>query len=250
MSRYDASFFEAVREGARRSAARLVPLVMELVEPRSVLDVGCGDGTWLAAFDGAGVRDYLGVDGVDPEGVPLAIPRERLIVRDLASTIALGRSFDLAISLEVGEHLPPDRADAFVASLTAHAPVVLFSAAVPFQTGVGHVNEQWPEYWAEKFAARRYRAADALRPRVWDDPSVTWWYAQNAILYVGEGAAAARPRLREAVAATDPARLTRIHPANYARIGELLEARARRRGRLTRRIGRFLRGRSDPRSGS
>ena len=248
MSRYDAAFFDAVREGAARSAARIVPLVMDLVAPRSVLDVGCGDGTWLAAFARAGVADYVGVDGVDPADVPLAIPRERLVVRDLTRPIDLGRAFDLAISLEVAEHLPPAAADAFVASLAAHAPVVLFSCAVPFQTGVGHVNEQWPEYWAERFAAHGFLPADAVRPVVWDDPEVTWWYAQNAILYARQDWAAARPRVREAVAATDRGRLARVHPANYARIGELLAERERRRGRLTRRIGRFLRGPRGPQS--
>jgi len=248
MSRYDASFFDAVREGAARSASRVVPLVMDLLAPRSVLDVGCGDGTWLAAFARAGVEDYLGVDGVDPADVPLAIPRERLVVRDLTRPIDLGRAFELAISLEVAEHLPPDAADGFVASLAAHAPVVLFSCAVPFQTGVGHVNEQWPEYWAGKFAARGYLAADALRPLVWDDPAVTWWYAQNAILYAREDWAAARPRMREAIARTDRTRLARVHPSNYARIGELLAERERRRGRLTRRIGRLLRGGRGPKN--
>ena len=66
---------------------------------------------------------------------------------------------------------------AFVASLIA-AVAVLFSAAVPHQGGWNHLNEQWPQYWAEIFARRRFFPVDCLRERFWNRPNVRWWYAQ------------------------------------------------------------------------
>jgi SAM-dependent methyltransferase len=240
---YDPRFFAAIRDDARRSAERIVPIVVDLLAPRSVVDVGCGDGTWLSAFVERGIEDVLGVDGSYAVAGGLAIPAERFATRDLTRPLGLPRRFDLAVSLEVGEHLAPEHAETFVASIAAAASCVLFSAAVPFQTGAHHVNEQWPEYWAALFGRAGFTAVDALRPRVWDDPAVAWWYAQNALLYLDADALAARPALREIAARTDPARLTRVHPRNYARIGALIADKERRRNRLSRRIGRWLRGR-------
>ena len=86
-------------------------------------------------------------------------------------------------------------------------------------------------------------AIDAVRSRVWDDENVAWWYAQNTIVFVREGAVGSYPALVSAFAATDPAHLTRIHPRNYERLGPLLAEKERRRNRLSRRIGRLFRGR-------
>jgi len=56
----------------------------------------------------------------------------------------------------VAEHIHPDFADTLVDSLTCHGRLVLVSAARPGQGGCGHLNEQMPEYWVEKFAARGF----------------------------------------------------------------------------------------------
>ena len=182
-ARYDRAFYERHRSGSGSSAEVVVPLVVEWVRPRSVVDVGCGTGTWLAAFQRRGVEDVLGVDGSPVPSDLLQIPPDRFRVRDLSRPLDLGRTFDVALCLEVAEHLPASAASTLVASLTALAPVVLFSAAIPHQGGVGHVNEEWPRAWAERFAAAGFAWADPIRPRIWDDPGVEPWYAQNALLF-------------------------------------------------------------------
>src|SRR5207302_6665348 len=96
----------------------------------------------------------------------------------------LGRSFELAVCLEVAEHLPASASSTLVESLTEHAPVVLFSAAVPHSRGTHHVNEQWPQYWVEHFAKRNYEVVDCFRSRLWQDTSIDWWYAQDILLFV------------------------------------------------------------------
>jgi 2-polyprenyl-3-methyl-5-hydroxy-6-metoxy-1,4-benzoquinol methylase len=60
---YDPPFFENHAAGSRNSAAVVVPLVNKLVQPKSVLDVGCGVGTWLSEWADQGVTDFLGLDG-------------------------------------------------------------------------------------------------------------------------------------------------------------------------------------------
>jgi hypothetical protein len=181
---YDQEFLKLIRAGSLRSARVVVPLVMDLVAPRSIVDVGCGSGAWLSVFAAAGVRDLIGLEGspVDPQ---ISDVQPSVIqVCDLSKPFYLNRGFDLAVSLEVAEHLPEDSAASFIESLTQLAPVILFSAAIPGQTGVGHVNEQWPTYWCGHFSKFGFKVCDCLRDRLWLDRRVEWWYRQNLLLFV------------------------------------------------------------------
>lgn len=180
---YDAQFYEGQADGSLRSAMVIAPLIVELLHPASVVDVGCGVGTWLSAFRMAGIHDLTGLDGDYVDRARLQIPAESFIPSDLSNPPSLGRRFDLAVSMEVAEHLPERQADAFVQYLTDLAPTVLFSAAIPAQGGLAHVNEQWPSYWAAKFERHGYSVHDVVRPAVWDRPEVEWFYAQNVLLY-------------------------------------------------------------------
>jgi SAM-dependent methyltransferase len=193
----------------------IVPLVYELVKPASVVDIGCGNGAWLAEFARLGATRVLGVDGDYVDRGSLRIDPSQFVATDLSEPWGVQDRFDLAICLEVAEHLPESAAPPFVAGLTALAPVVLFSAAIPFQGGVGHVNERWPEYWADQFAACGYVAADCIRQQIWSDPDVEFWYAQNAILFLDPARAEGDSALSAAVAATHRNALSRVHPAQY-----------------------------------
>lgn len=222
---YQEEFFDGFAEVARDSARVIVPLVMDLVRPTSVADVGCGLGIWLSEFAAAGISDYRGFDGDYVRRDRLVIPVERFTPTDLAAGVSSDRRFELAISLEVAEHLPEASADRFVECLTKLAPVVLFSAAIPKQGGTGHINEQWPAYWAEKFAARGYVAVDCVRSAVWTNSKVAWWYAQNTVLYVERSRLAALPKVKAAMDRQHQGLpLSLVHPHPYERV-------ARRAGR-------------------
>jgi hypothetical protein len=212
---YDRAFYEGQVSGSLSSAREVVPLVMELVRPKSVVDVGCGVGPWLATFREHGVDDMMGVDGGYVDPAQLLIPRDRFRAHDLAQPLALGRRFNLAVSVEVAEHLPEEAADRFVDSLTTLAPAVLFSAAIPFQGGNQHVNEQWPEYWAARFENRGYRVIDCLRRHIWNSDRVEWWYAQNLLLYVHHDLLAGNPALEAEAARTGRSQLALVHPRKY-----------------------------------
>jgi SAM-dependent methyltransferase len=180
---YDADFFDEVARGTRESAQTVVPMVYKLLEPASVLDVGCATGTWLDEWGKAGVSDVLGIDGDYVDRTTLHIPAEKFADVDLAQPFSLGRTFDLVQTLEVAEHLDEACADTFVESLVRHGETILFSAAVPGQGGDHHVNEQWPSYWAEKFARAGYTLYDVIRPQIWTNPRVMWWYRQNILIF-------------------------------------------------------------------
>jgi SAM-dependent methyltransferase len=209
---YTDEFFAEYSEVTRRSAEAIVPLVMQMVAPRTVIDLGCGTGTWLAEFERHGVEDYVGVDGewVSPD--TLEIPSEHFIEGRLDRPFTLDRGFDLAVSLEVAEHLPESAAKQFGDTVVRLAPCVLFSAAIPHQGGLHHLNEQWPGYWAALFAEHGYLVVDAIRPNVWSRPGIAFWYRQNTLIFVREGVIDAHPLLVHHRERTVESMLSLVHP--------------------------------------
>jgi SAM-dependent methyltransferase len=184
MSSYDASFFEYVNASARSAAERMVPLLQQPLIPSSVLDVGCGQGAWLAVWHSHGVDDVFGVDGAYVDRSKLLFAPERFCAHDLQQPFDLGRSFSLVQCLEVAEHLPASSAEALIDSLVRHGEVIVFSAAPPGQGGHQHVNERSYDYWRALFSQRGYLALDFLRPRILSDAAIDPWYRYNTLLYV------------------------------------------------------------------
>jgi SAM-dependent methyltransferase len=171
---YSLAFYDAIRPGCQQSAAVVAPLIYELVTPSTVIDVGCGEGWWAKAFEGLGAT-VTGIDGVYVSPVVDFTPA------DLTQPLPPGQ-YDLAVCLEVAEHLPESHAGRFVADLCGLAPVVLFSAAIPGQTGAGHINCQWPTWWAAHFARHGYGLDGSLRLDIWDDARIEPWYRQNLMV--------------------------------------------------------------------
>ncbi len=109
---------------------------------------------------------------------------EEFIPKDLTKPLKLKEKFDLAISLEVAEHLPEKSAEIFIDSLTGLSDIILFSAAIPYQRGTNHINEQFPEYWIDKFKKRNYLVIDCIRKKIWNNPKVYFFYSQNILLFI------------------------------------------------------------------
>lgn len=253
--------YEQIRDGARRSAAVIVPLVCDLLDPRYVADVGCGEGWFSRQFaeNGCAVtavdRTLGGIDGVtlvdrtegsvtflqgdlvngDAWAYALAsVEPARVVARPTVGE--RGFPYDLVVCLEVAEHLAAGAADAFVATLCALAPVVLFSAAVPGQGGHGHVNEQWPAYWASRFETHDRHVSGALRWIIWGDDQVEPWYQQNllvaatdvAVADVGERAEFidAPTYAAELFSSTASRPIPVVHPTTFSYWVEIAKARA------------------------
>ncbi|MFC1715271.1 class I SAM-dependent methyltransferase [Candidatus Poribacteria bacterium] len=208
-------YYENLREGSRRSAREIIPLILELIQPQSVIDIGCGIGTWLSVFRQLGVEDVFGIDGDYVDREMLEIPVEWFSTFDLKRPLQLDRQFDLVLSLEVAQHIPKESAEIFVESLTKLGPIIVFSAAIPFQGGKKHVNEQWPDYWTEHFRKKGYIAIDCIRKRIWQNENVEWWYAQNMFVFVRCDDLRNYPLLKEKFEETDFCQLSVVHPEKY-----------------------------------
>lgn len=178
-----------------------LPIVLASLDkrPSSLLDIGCGTGTWLAAAKTAGIDDVQGVDGIAVPLDQLAVDRSLIRIHDLRQSLALGRRFDVVLCLEVAEHLDEASGDRLVKSLVQHADAIVFSAACPHQRGQHHVNCQWPVYWQERFNRHGFACDDAVRRLLWNEPRVEVWYRQNMFIAKRSSRAGSEDRLAAVV---------------------------------------------------
>lgn len=191
VQRYDAAFYADRNACTTLAAQTVLAHIFQRLDVKSVCDAGCGVGTWLATARELGADRVKGFEGVWVNGNALAIDAKYIVTQDLEDEIKDHERYDLVISLEVAEHLSVDRAPGFVRDLTALGDAVLFSAAIPNQGGTNHVNERWQSYWAELFKAQGYDAFDAVRPAIWYNSEIKWWYRQNTLIYARRGSSAA-----------------------------------------------------------
>ena len=159
------------------SALKILPRLA--LEHKSIVDFGCGRGDWLRAAKQLGASAVLGLDTFSLEGFASDIPVEYV---NLTEDIALPFRYDVAMCLEVAEHLPASAAKTLVGSLVRASPVVLFSAAIPGQGGIHHLNEQPPQYWFELFQTHGYVCLD-FRDDIWLDNEIEPWYRMNVLVF-------------------------------------------------------------------
>jgi SAM-dependent methyltransferase len=197
------------------SARRILDIVTDYHRPASVLDVGCGIGSWLKVAQSRGMSDIRGIEGSWLDPSKSQVDSRFLEILDLEKSFDLGRRFDLVICLEVAEHVSASAADHFIASLTRHAPVVLFSAAIPYQGGDHHVNEQFLPYWVERFSRFNFQPLDVIRGKIWNDQTILWWLRQNAVLFAEQELIARDERLRRAADESAAYPLSLVHPDVY-----------------------------------
>jgi SAM-dependent methyltransferase len=213
---YDKTFYNLLQSGSYVSAKKVLPIVQELFHPTSVLDLGCGVGYWIKVWkDELKVEDVLGIEGSYVTEDMFYLDKKFLQNEDLKMPLHLTRKYDLVMSLEVAEHIEEKYSDTFIQNLVNAGDIILFSAAIKGQIGTYHVNEQMPEYWAEKFAQHDYIPVDFIRPLIWNDTDIDYWYRQNILLFVNKEKLREYPQLQFATQATKPDFLTRIHPEKY-----------------------------------
>lgn len=164
-----------------KAAEIIVPLIMERYKINSIVDVGCGIGTWLAIFGNYGV-EYIGIDGDYVDRRLLCINEDNFKCFDLNNKFSLNKKYDLALCLEVAEHLEVKSATLFIECLCSLSDLVIFSAAIPSQGGQNHLNEQFPQYWLCIFESMGYYLVDDIKKDIWGNSDIEWWYQQNIMV--------------------------------------------------------------------
>lgn len=188
---YLSGYYEDITDGSVNSAREVYRVLRDRYSftPASIIDVGCGVGGWWKGFREEGYTgEYKGIDYKIPKH-KLLLPKEDYQEYDLRKLYTTGRQYDLAICLEVGEHLPKECASILVHSLVSLGKTILFSAAIPHQGGTNHYNEQWQSYWAKLFANLDYHPITPyMSVYIRHDPNIELWYRNNAVIYRGHGA--------------------------------------------------------------
>ena len=185
--RYSTAYYGEISQSSRRSAAEMLPVLFDILKPSSVIEIGSGTASWLRAAIDLGASDSIAVDGPWVNENELLIEKSRFVQHDLSRPLKLDRKFDLAISLEVAEHLPAASADTMVETLVQHSDCLLFGAAIPLQGGTQHINEQWPLYWIDKLDKRGFECFDLVRPLFWQNDAIAPYYIQNTFLFLRRG---------------------------------------------------------------
>ncbi len=132
------------------SARTITKVLYDNFHPQRLIDIGCGCGVYSHLFAQKGVQ-VVALDGVRPPpdcgfGVDIQI-------RDLTEPVENEwGDFDLALCLDVGEHIPVEQSNTFLENITRFADTLLLSCAPPNQGGTHHVNEQPKRYWVKRLA--------------------------------------------------------------------------------------------------
>jgi len=220
---YNEEYYGFIKKSSSQSAKVVVPIVFNLLKPRSVVDVGCGTGAWLTVFKKYGAKEILGIDGPWVNKNRLLIPKKDFLPFDLEKKFNIGKKFGLVVSLEVAEHLPQESAEDFVDSLTSLGPIVLFSAAIKFQDAGGHINNQWPDYWKKLFAKKNYLPFDCIRGKIWENKKVSYWYRQNIFLFVQKDFLNSHHSLKKMLEKSSLPGLLAVHPEKYMELHDQLQ---------------------------
>lgn len=196
--KYSRKFYSSVDDRAGATAEEVFKVINMYLRTESILDVGCGSGAWLEAGFKLGVKRATGVDlwssievvENNPNLKPnIADNTLKLIVRDFVedSTTEFIKS-DLAMCLEVVEHLPEHVGRNLVQRLTESANFIVFSGAQPGQGGTYHINEQPLTYWVEEFKKYGFNVYDPFRLTLQNQSNLPRFYALNTLLFVNQNA--------------------------------------------------------------
>ncbi len=183
MSKYSKNFYLELSGTSDTSANVLVPILFDRFSPSSIIDFGCGTGSFCKAFMASGVSEVVGIEGEWILHIEPVSSQEWLSIYNLKFPISLNRRFDLAICLEVAEHLPSEYSRTLIGSLVEASDRIAFSAAIPGQSGTDHINLQYPEYWAELFAEHQYFLELDPRNEIWKAKGISPWYKQNLLIF-------------------------------------------------------------------
>ena len=197
-------------EGGGTDAELIVPVLYEILRPGSVVHYGSGDGAFIRRFKRCGVPRVLGLDSSEGAADLAGSEYEKA---DLAAPVRRDETFDLVLSLEVGEHIPRERVEVFLENITRLGDVIIFSSALPLQGGKNHMNEQWPSFWADEFSRLGFDVHDVVRPLFWRRREISVWFRQNMLLAVRRERAGTADLFR---ARSDLPVLDVVHPELYA----------------------------------
>ncbi|MFA5359944.1 MAG: methyltransferase domain-containing protein [Patescibacteria group bacterium] len=183
---YDKKFFDNTFKFEADSARDFTSILIKYFQPKSVIDIGCGVGIYLAEFKKNNIK-ILGYDG-SPAAIKGSLVGKKIKLYDLCKPLKLKLKFDLCLCLEVAEHLKKKYAKTLVNSLSELSNIIIFTAATPGQgpKSIGHINEQPHKYWQKLFEEKNFKLNKKLTEKIRKEminKKVVWWITKNLMIY-------------------------------------------------------------------
>lgn len=147
---YKKKFFEwHHNEKILREYETVTKIFYDRFTPKSVIDFGCGTGIYLHFFSKLGVEHIKGLEGCQ-NAISLALVKN-IEKYDITKKIKTNTKYDICLCFEVAEHIHKKYAETLIHDICLTSDIILFSAAIPKQTGRHHINLQPKQYWINKF---------------------------------------------------------------------------------------------------
>jgi len=183
---YDRKFFNNTLKFENPSAKAFTAILIKHFAPKSVIDIGCGNGIYLSEFKANNI-EILGFDG-SPAAIYSSLIGDKIKLHDLCQQLKLNRKFDLCLCLEVAEHLESTCAQTLINTLTGLSSIIIFTAATPGQgpKSIGHINEQLPEYWLKLFEQKNFILNKKLVKKIKQEmkkAKIIWWLTKNLMIF-------------------------------------------------------------------
>jgi hypothetical protein len=151
---------------------------------KSCIDLGCGLGSWSHSLLKHGIER---VDMIDHPSLDKSLLKlnEKLNFYpvDLDKDLPPSSFYDLAVCIEVLEHFEESRAKVILEFLVKQADLILFSAAIPGQNGIGHINCKRHAYWHKLFKQHGFDFYDGVKPKLMKNELINFWIRQNLFFY-------------------------------------------------------------------
>ena len=167
-------------------ARELGKVLVSMYAPKSVIDIGCNRGIYLEGFQSAGC-EVLGIDSDEQALSKAKVPTIRLDITNGLNP----KKYDLALCLEVLEHIEEAKSDKVISNICKGADTVVFSAALPGQGGDGHINCQQKAHWIEKFKANGYsqdiEETNFIIRDMKSKPGTMGWLLNNVMVFRRNG---------------------------------------------------------------
>lgn len=154
---YTDDFFKYYNSHKYGHRKRIIcPFLIELLHPKSVIEVGCSTGGWVQGFLERGVDAY-GIDGAPKALKHKVIPDDKFFLHDLRKPYPITRKYDLCICTETAEHIEEQFSDILLDTVCGLSDTIWWAAALPNEPHpMGHVNLQPTQYWIDRITKRGF----------------------------------------------------------------------------------------------
>ena len=189
MGGYENKYYKKHYDECREWEKKIGSYIVEILKIKSVIDLGCGIGSFLEGAYESGCTEILGIElnlKIADKYIEEKI-KPYIQYGDLTVPLKLEKHFDCCISFEVAEHLHEKNSQQFIDNLTEYtSKYIIMTAAPPGQRGTQHFNLQERDYWIKRIEKKEFVYRKDLIEQCtkgWVDFEVPWYIFRNLMVF-------------------------------------------------------------------